>query len=103
MERFEGKHEGYIYSRWGNPTFTDAEKVIAAMEAFGITHMDGSPLQLKALLHASGQAAMTTMFLSNLQAGDKVLSHYSLYGGTHELLVKVFPQAGIETIIADLG
>lgn len=103
MERFEGKQEGYIYSRWGNPTFTDAEKVIAAMEAFEITYADGSPLQLKAILHASGQAAMTTMFLANLKAGDKILSHYSLYGGTHELLLKVFPETGIETIIADLG
>jgi len=103
MERFEGKQEGYIYSRWGNPTFTDAEKVIAAMEAFELKNDDGTPLQLKAILHASGQAAMTTMFLANLKAGDKILSHYSLYGGTHELMLKVLPEAGIETIIADLG
>ncbi|HEX8676496.1 MAG TPA: aminotransferase class I/II-fold pyridoxal phosphate-dependent enzyme [Segetibacter sp.] len=103
MERFEGKQEGYIYSRWGNPTFTDAEKVIAAMEAFGLKNEDGTPLQLKAILHASGQAAMSTMFLSNLKAGDKILSHYSLYGGTHELMLKVLAEAGIETIITDLG
>ncbi len=103
MERFEGKQEGYIYSRWGNPTFTDAEKVIAAMEAFGLKNEDGTPLQLKAILHASGQAAMTTMFLANVKAGDKILSHYSLYGGTHELMLKVLSEAGIETIIADLG
>jgi methionine-gamma-lyase len=43
------------------------------------------------------------MFLSNLKAGDKILSHYSLYGGTHELMLKVFAEAGIETIIIDLG
>jgi methionine-gamma-lyase len=103
MERFEGKQEGYIYSRWGNPTFTDAEKVIAAMEAFGLTNENGSKLELKAILHASGQAAMSTMFLANLKSGDKMLSHYSLYGGTHELMLKVFSEAGIETIIADLG
>lgn len=103
MERFEGKQEGYIYSRWGNPTFADAEKVIAAMESFGLKNEDDTPLQLKAILHASGQAAMSTMFLSNLKAGDKILSHYSLYGGTHELMLKVLAEAGIETIIADLG
>lgn len=103
MERFEGKQEGYIYSRWGNPTFADAEKVIAAMESFGLKNEDSTPLQLKAILHASGQAAMSTMFLSNLKAGDKILSHYSLYGGTHELMLKVLAEAGIETIIADLG
>ncbi|WP_298391213.1 aminotransferase class I/II-fold pyridoxal phosphate-dependent enzyme, partial [Hydrotalea sp.] len=51
---------------------------------------------------ASGQAAMTTLFMSILKAGDAVLSHYSLYGGTYELLLKVLQNAGIETIIADL-
>jgi methionine-gamma-lyase len=102
IDRFSGKQEGYIYSRWDNPTFRDAENVIAALESFNIYNTDGSPLQLKAILNASGQAAMTTMFLSNLKAGDKVLTHYSLYGGTHELLSKVLLEAGIETIVEDL-
>jgi methionine-gamma-lyase len=102
MLRFENKDPGYIYTRWGNPNFTEAEKKIAALEAFNIKDGNGQPLQLKALLHSSGQAAMTTMFLANLKAGDKVLSHYSLYGGTHELLHKILPPLGIETIIIDL-
>ena len=102
MLRFENKDPGYIYTRWGNPNFTEAEKKICAFEAFKINDASGHPLQLKALLHSSGQAAMTTMFLANLKAGDKVLSHYSLYGGTHELLHKVLPPLGIDTIILDL-
>ena len=102
MERFAGIQDGYIYSRWGNPTFTDAENVIASLETFGITNADGNPLEVKALLHASGQAAMSTMFLSTLKPGDKVLTHFSLYGGTYELLTKVLAQNGIETIVADL-
>ncbi|TAH04516.1 MAG: cystathionine gamma-synthase [Sphingobacteriales bacterium] len=102
MRRFANKEEGYIYTRWGNPNFTEAEAKIAAFESLGITHANGSPLQLKAFLHSSGQAAMTTLFLSNLQQGDKVLSHYSLYGGTHELLHKILPPMGIEIIIEDL-
>ena len=102
MLRFENKDPGYIYTRWGNPNFTEAEKKICALEGFNLKQYNGEQLQLKALLHASGQAAMTTMFLSNLKSGDKVLSHYSLYGGTHELLHKVLPPLGIETIISDL-
>lgn len=102
MERFSGEDKSRIYGRWGNPTFTAAEETIAALEAFGIYNSNGTPLQLKALLHASGQAAMTTLFMSILKAGDAVLSHYSLYGGTYELLLKVLHNAGIETIIADL-
>lgn len=102
MRRFAGKEPGYIYTRWGNPNFTEAEIKICALESFGIQESTGSPLALKALLHSSGQAAMTTLFLGNLKQGDKVLSHYSLYGGTHELLHKVLPPMGIEPVIADL-
>lgn len=102
MLRFAGKEPGYIYTRWGNPNFTEAEVKICALESFGILEPNGNPLALKALLHSSGQAAMTTMFLGNLQQGHKVLSHYSLYGGTHELLHKVLPPLGIEPVIADL-
>ncbi len=102
MERFAGDDKSRIYSRWGNPTFTAAEQTIEALEAFGIKDENGKPLQLKALLHSSGQAAMTTLFLSNLKSGDAVLSHYSLYGGTHELFHKVLADAGINTVIADL-
>lgn len=102
MERFAGADKTKIYSRWGNPTHTVAEQKIAALEADGLTNAAGDPLELKALLHSSGQAAMTTMFMSNLKAGDAVLTHYSLYGGTQELLTKVLGAQGIDTIIADL-
>jgi methionine-gamma-lyase len=33
MQRFSGAEPGYIYSRWGNPTFAEAERKIAALEA----------------------------------------------------------------------
>jgi methionine-gamma-lyase len=102
MRRFSGQEEGYIYSRWGNPNFTEAELKIAAMESFGLHDADNNPLQLKALLHASGMAAISTLLLMNLKAGDKVLTHYSLYGGTEEILRNVLPSFGIDSIITDL-
>ncbi|MDB5230688.1 MAG: cystathionine gamma-synthase, partial [Chitinophagaceae bacterium] len=102
MDRFSGKQQGYVYSRWGNPTFTVAEETIAALESFGLKNEEGSPLLLKAILHASGQAAMSTVFFSALKTGDAVLTQYSLYGGIEELLLKVLAQNGIETIIIDL-
>ncbi|MES2005448.1 MAG: aminotransferase class I/II-fold pyridoxal phosphate-dependent enzyme [Bacteroidota bacterium] len=101
-DRFAGADKTRIYSRWGNPTFTTAEETIAALESFGIKNADGTPLQVKALLHASGQAAMTTLFFSTLKAGDTVLSHFSLYGGTHELLNKVLADTGVKTTIIDM-
>jgi methionine-gamma-lyase len=102
MNRFAGKDKTRVYSRWGNPTFTAAEKTIEALEAFGIKDKNGAPLELRALLHASGQAAMTTLFMSELKTGDAVLSHYSLYGGTYELLHKVVAAMGVTILIVDM-
>lgn len=102
MRRFSGEEKGYIYSRWGNPTITEAEEKIAALESFGITGADGKPIELKAILHSSGMAALSTLMIGTLKAGDKILTHYSLYGGTQELVEKVLPPLGIEAIIADL-
>ena len=101
-DRFASLDKEEIYSRWGNPTFKECEQKIAALEAFGLTGENGKPLALKALLHSSGQAAMATLFLSTLQHGDAILSHQSLYGGTHEFLTKLLKDNGIEAIIADL-
>jgi methionine-gamma-lyase len=102
MERFNSKDKERIYSRWANPTCKAVEETIAALEAFNLKDENGHSLQLKALLHSSGQAAMATMFLGNLKAGDAILSHYSLYGGTYELMHKVLADTGIETIIVDM-
>ena len=102
MRRFSGEEKGYIYGRWGNPTITEAEERIAALEGFGLVDETGALLQLKAILHASGMAAISTLFIGNLKAGDKVLTHYSLYGGTHELLESILPGLGVEVVIADL-
>ena len=102
MERFKGDDKTRLYTRWGNPTFTAAEKTIEALEARGLTNDDGTPLEVKALLHSSGQAAMSTLFFSNLSAGDCLISHYSLYGGSQELMQKVLKEAGVKIILIDI-
>ncbi len=96
MRRFDGKEEGFIYSRWGNPTMAEAEEKIASLETFGLD------LQVKGILHSSGMAAISTLMLSNLKPGDKILTHYSLYGGTNELVTKVLPDLNISAVITDL-
>lgn len=96
MRRFSGEEEGFIYSRWGNPTIFEAEEKIAALESFELN------IGVKAILHASGMAAISTLIFSNLKAGDKILTHFSLYGGTDELVSKVLPSFGITAIIVDL-
>ena len=96
MRRFSGQEEGYIYSRWGNPTMTEAEDKIAALETFGLG------IEVKGILHASGMAAISTLMLGTLKPGDKIITHFSLYGGTEELVSKILPSFGISTIITDL-
>ncbi len=101
VDIFLGKEKGYVYGRFGNPTINEAEEKIALMEAYRLKDSQGNPLQLKAILHASGMAAITTMLLSNVKSGEKIITHHSLYGGTQELIDKVLPDLGIEAIIVD--
>ncbi len=98
---FRGEEKGYIYGRWGNPTISEAEERIAMLEAYGLQGADGEPLKLKAILHASGMAAISTAFLGNVKAGEKILTHQSLYGGTHEIIEKILPDFGIGAVIVD--
>ncbi len=102
MRRFSGEEKGYIYSRWGNPTITEAEEKIAALESFGWTTTNGDQPELKTILHSSGMAALSTLLIGNLKSGDKILTHFSLYGGSQELMEKVLPPLGIEAVIVDL-
>jgi len=100
MRRFSGEEKGYIYSRWGNPTMDEAASKIAAMEGFALAN--GQPLPVKGYLQSSGMAAISALFMSTLKTGDKILSHYSLYGGSQELMDRLMPDFGISAIIADL-
>ena len=102
MRRFNGEEKGYIYSRWGNPTMNEAEQKISALESFTLKDESGKDLQLKTILHSSGMAALSSLLLGTLKSGDKILTHFSLYGGSHELMEKLLPEFGIEAIITDL-
>ncbi|HEV8286359.1 MAG TPA: PLP-dependent aspartate aminotransferase family protein [Chitinophagaceae bacterium] len=102
MRRFSGKEEGYIYSRWGNPTISEAAEKIAALETFKLYDHDKKHLEVKGILHSSGMAAISTLMLATLKPGDKILTHFSLYGGTDELIQKILPSLNITAEIIDL-
>lgn len=84
-----GEHQGFEYSRSGNPTRTALETCLAALE--GGQH---------ALAFASGLAAENAV-LSLLQPGDHVVAGEDLYGGTARLLRQVFAPLGITTSFVD--
>ena len=95
MRQFKGEEPGYIYSRWNNPTTEALALKLEQLETFGLG------IKSKAWVCSSGMGALSTLFLSTLKAGEKVLSHYSLYGGTEDLLQKVLPDLGIQHQIID--
>ncbi len=103
MARFSGEEKGYTYSRFGNPTTDAAAQLIADLEAWGVKDENGNTLEAWGLLTASGQAAMSTMIMANVSAGDTILSSQSLYGGTQEFFSSVLPRFGVNCISLDLN
>jgi cystathionine beta-lyase/cystathionine gamma-synthase len=63
-----------------------------------IAAMESAP---RALVAASGMAAITASMLALLESGDHVLAHDTLYGGTHDLLTKDLPRLGIDHAFVD--
>ena len=80
----EGKIDGYLYSRYENPTVVAVEQKVAAL--------DGAE---QSLLFASGMAAISTAMLSLLKAGDEVVCSAAIYGGTFHLIEDVLSKLGI--------
>jgi methionine-gamma-lyase len=71
------------------------------METYRI-EKDGQPLEAMAILHASGMAAISSLFMSTLKAGDKILTHYSLYSGTEQYMKQLLEPLGLTAVIVDL-
>ncbi len=94
---FTGKKPGYLYSRYANPTIRSVADKLAKLEGF---ELDAS---VECLLTNSGMSAISLVISSILTSGDKVLTQANLYGGTTEVLNKVFANFGIETIFTDLS
>lgn len=96
IEIFKNPESGHTYSRYANPTVDTVARKIADLEAFGLD------LQAEAVMTSSGMAAISTLLLGVLKAGDKVLSQGNLYGGTTELLLGILRPLGVDTIFTDL-
>ena len=83
------RHDAY-YTRDGNPTISDVEALIAALERAETC-----------LLTASGMGAMSTAVLGLVRQGDHVVAQRSHYMGTTQLLGEVLPRFGIEVSVVD--
>lgn len=90
--RFSGQQPGNIYSRFTNPTVRTFEQRLAAMEG-------GE----RCLAVASGMAAITTLGMGLLKAGDHVVCSRSVFGNTVLLFQNFFAKFGVETTFVDLS
>ena len=87
-----GVTKGYGYSRGENPTVNALERAIAALE--GTT---------TALCFRSGMAAISTLCLALLKAGDHVILADVIYGGTSRLFQQVLGNFGIDYSFVDIA
>ncbi len=90
MARFEGEDDGFIYSRYGNPTVASFEERLALLEGAE-----------KAFATSSGMAAMFAAMLAPLQAGDHLLASRALFGSCHHIITELLPRYGIATSLVD--
>lgn len=97
LNLFEDPSQGYIYSRWDNPTVHMAAQKIADMEAHG------SEFEACGYMFSSGMAAITAVLTSCAQSGDAILTQPQLYGTTDELMQKQLAAWNITIVRADLN
>lgn len=88
--RFKGEAAGFTYSRLSNPTVAMFEERMALIEGAEAARAT-----------ASGMAAMTAALLSELKAGDHVVSARALFGSCRWLMDTLLPRFGIETTLVD--
>ena len=88
--RFKGEAEGYIYSRYGNPTvkmFEDRLALLDGAEACFAT--------------SSGMAAVFMSLMCQLKAGDEVVASKALFGSCHHILTQILPRYDVRTTLVD--
>jgi len=74
-----------FYTRYGNPTLSLAERVIAELEGAE-----------SACVFGSGMGAITTSLLAHLKRGDHAIFQREIYGGVHRFASELLPRYGVD-------
>ena len=88
--RFKGEDEGFIYSRYANPTVDMFERRMCALEGAE-----------DARATASGMAAVTAALQCMLRAGDHLIASRALFGSCRWVCETMLPRMGVETTLVD--
>jgi methionine-gamma-lyase len=89
-EMFKGERPGYIYGRTRNPTQTIFEERMASLEGGEAAMATGS-----------GMAAISSVMLTLLSAGDEAVIDHTLYGNTFAYFTRALPRFGIVVRLSD--
>src|ERR1041384_1951534 len=88
---FSGEKQGFIYTRYGNPTTAALEEAVRQVEEGAI-----------ACAYATGMAAVHAALIAcDLKSGSTVLASQDLYGATTNLLNSIFASFGVKTVFVD--
>ncbi|MCF6322444.1 MAG: O-succinylhomoserine sulfhydrylase [Rhizobiaceae bacterium] len=90
--RFNGEEEGYVYSRYANPTVTMFEERMCALEGAEA-----------AKATATGMAAVTAAIACQVKAGDHIVAARALFGSCRWVVETLMPKFGVETTLVDGG
>jgi O-succinylhomoserine sulfhydrylase len=84
--RFSGAEEGYVYSRFSNPTVAMFQARLAALEGAEAC-----------VATASGMAAILSTVMALLRSGDHVVCSNAVFGATVQLLSGILSRFGVES------
>ncbi len=88
--RFKGDAEGYVYSRYANPTVSMFEERIRSLEGAEAARAT-----------STGMAAVSAAMLSQLNAGDHVVAGRALFGSCRYIVEDLLPRFGVDSTLVD--
>lgn len=88
--RFKGEDDGYIYTRFNNPTLTMFETRMALLEGAEAARST-----------ATGMAAVNAAMFSFLNAGDHVVASRVLFGSCRYIVEELLPRFGVTSTLVD--
>lgn len=88
--RFKGDEDGFIYSRYANPTVSMFEERMCLLEGAE-----------DARATASGMAAVTSAIACQLKAGDHIVSSKALFGSCRYVIEKLMPSWGVDSTLVN--
>lgn len=90
VQEYPGRHKGYAYARGKNPTRSQLEAALAALE--NADH---------GLCFSSGMGAIDAV-IKRLRPGDEVICGDDLYGGSYRLFMRLYEPMGMKFHFVDL-